>query len=83
MLENLLNLAQDEKDVEGMLRYLDAIVLITPDAARERWIRAVLHYNTRQREAAREDADWLIEHHPEGIDAKLVRELLDRLNDGK
>jgi len=80
MLQNLLNLAQEEQDVVAALRYLDAIVTITPDAGRERFMRAILRYNTRQRDGAREDTDWLIEHHPEGIDPKRVRELRDRLD---
>jgi regulator of sirC expression with transglutaminase-like and TPR domain len=80
ILHNLLGLAQGDEDMLGALRYLDAIVTVTPDAGRERWMRALLRYNTRQREAAREDADWLLEHHPEGIDPKRVQELRDRLS---
>jgi regulator of sirC expression with transglutaminase-like and TPR domain len=80
MLHNLLGLAQEEQDVFGALRYLDAILTIAPDSGRERWMRAVLRYNTRQREGAKEDADWLIEHHPEGIDPERVVELRRRLN---
>jgi regulator of sirC expression with transglutaminase-like and TPR domain len=81
VLMNLLGLAEDERDVLAALRYLDAILTITPDAARERWMRAVLRYNVRQREGAREDVDWLTEHHPDGIDPKLIKELRDHLND--
>jgi serine protease Do len=81
LLQNLLGLAQEDQDVLSALSYLDAMVTIKPDAGRERWMRAILRYNTRQREAAREDADWLIEHHPEGIDQKRVKELRERLND--
>ncbi len=80
MLQNLRNLAEDEKDAVGMLRYLDAIVTITPDAGGERWVRAVLRYSTRQRDGAREDVDWLIEHHPKGIDPQEVEELRRRLS---
>jgi regulator of sirC expression with transglutaminase-like and TPR domain len=80
MLQNLLGLAQEDQDVLSALRYLDAMLTITPDAGRERWMRALLRYNTRQREGAREDADWLVEHHPEGIDLKRVRELRERLD---
>jgi len=83
MLQNLLGLAQRDEDMFGALRYLDAIVTITPEAGRERWMRALLRYNTRQREGAREDADWLVEHHPKGIDQKLVQELRERLNQEK
>jgi serine protease Do len=80
MLQNLLGLAQEDQDVLAALRYLDAMLTVTPDAGRERWMRALLRYNTRQREAAREDVDWLVEHHPEGVDPKRVRELRERLD---
>jgi serine protease Do len=80
VLHNLLGLTQQDEDVLGAMRYLDAILTITPDAGRERWMRAVLRYNTRQREGAKEDADWLIEHHPDGIEQERVLELRQRLN---
>jgi regulator of sirC expression with transglutaminase-like and TPR domain len=80
MLQNLRGLAQADEDAFAILRYLDATLTITPDAGYEHWQRAVLRYNTRQREAAREDVDWLVEHHPEGIDQKLVQDLRERLS---
>ncbi len=83
ILQNLLGLAQEDQDVIAALRYLDAMVTVAPDAGRERWMRAILRYNTRQREEARQDVDWLIEHHPAGIDPKRVRELRDRLDEGE
>jgi regulator of sirC expression with transglutaminase-like and TPR domain/S1-C subfamily serine protease len=75
MLHNLLGNARDEKDLEGMLRYVDAVLAVSPDAAQERWLRAVLRYQTDRRQGAREDADWLLEHHPAGIDLERVQEL--------
>lgn len=75
ILHNLLNLARDDRDIPGALRYLTAIVEIDPEAAPERWMRAILRYQTGQRALARVDTDWLIEHEPKGIDLKHVREL--------
>jgi regulator of sirC expression with transglutaminase-like and TPR domain len=75
MLHNLMGLARAEKDADGMLRYLDAMLTIQEDAAEERWLRAVLRYQTGQREGVMEDTDWLLRHHPEGIDPERVREL--------
>ncbi|HEX5270614.1 MAG TPA: transglutaminase family protein, partial [Gemmataceae bacterium] len=83
MLQNLLDLTPENQDVVAALRYLDAMVTITPDSGRERWMRAVLRYNARQRDGAREDVDWLLEHHPEGIDLKRVRQLRERLDEGE
>ncbi|TWU07349.1 putative serine protease HtrA [Symmachiella macrocystis] len=81
MLSNLLGLAQEEQDPEGMLRYVTAIVEVDNQAAQSRWIRAVLRFQTERRAAAAEDADWLLEHRPEGINLQRVEELrgiLDR-----
>jgi regulator of sirC expression with transglutaminase-like and TPR domain len=81
MLHNLLGLTRDARDIEGALRYLDAIVEIAPDAGRERWMRAVLSYQSGRKSTAREDADWLLDHSPEGVDlddVRGLRRLLDK-----
>lgn len=81
MLHNLLSIARSERDVPGLLRYLDAIITITPDAGEERWTRAVLRFQTGQLAAAREDTAWLIDHQTDGIDTERVlelRRLIDR-----
>jgi serine protease Do len=83
VLHNLLGLTEDEKDIPGALRYLDAILAITPDAGRERWLRAGLRYNVKQLDGAKEDADWLLDHQPDGIDPERVRELRKRLRRGE
>jgi regulator of sirC expression with transglutaminase-like and TPR domain len=75
MLHNLLNVAQDEQDRDGMLRYLDAILTVAPDSPDERWIRAVFRFQSGQREGALVDVDWLLENHPPGVDLDRVREL--------
>jgi serine protease Do len=79
MLHNLLNVARGERDGESMLRYLDAIVAIAPTSAEERVARAVLRVQAGDRRGALEDADWLLEHQPEGIDLNRVRELREFL----
>ena len=79
MLHNLLNLAGGERDLDGALRYLDAIVDVTPDAGRERWMRAVLSFQTGRKAAARADVDWLLDHSPEGVNLRQVRELRKEL----
>jgi hypothetical protein len=64
-----------------MLRYLDAIVAVAPDAAEERWTRAVLRFQAGNPDGAKEDADWLLEKAPRGFDldrVKELRKLLDR-----
>jgi regulator of sirC expression with transglutaminase-like and TPR domain len=75
MLSNLLGVAEREDDREGMLRYLEAIVTVEPEAVRERGMRAVLRSQTGRRAAAVADLDWFLEQRPEGIDLDKIREM--------
>jgi serine protease Do len=75
MLHNLLGLARAEGDSKGVLRYLDTILAMAPDAANERLLRAAGRLQTGNRLGAREDVDWLLEHEPEGINRERVLEL--------
>ncbi len=75
MLHNLINIAGREKDREGMLRYLDAILVIDPDAHEERWARAVFRWQSGMGERSVEDCDWLLKRAPDGVDLERVREL--------
>lgn len=79
MVRNLVNVSTMERDVQSILRYLDLLLLLREEAAGERWQRAVLRARTGQPEGAAKDLDWLIEHHPEGIDMKNVESLRRRL----
>lgn len=81
MLHNLLNLTRDDRDLDGALRYLDAIVAVDPEAGRDRWMRAVLNYQGGSRDAARTDVDWLLQHPTEGVkpdDVRGLQRLLER-----
>jgi regulator of sirC expression with transglutaminase-like and TPR domain/S1-C subfamily serine protease len=75
MLHNLLNVADREKDAAGLLRYLDAIVAVDPEAAEARALRAGVLYQQGDRQAALKDVDWLLEHEPEGLDLDRVRQM--------
>jgi regulator of sirC expression with transglutaminase-like and TPR domain len=84
MLRNLANVAERERDLDGMLHYLDAIVAAEPQSHDERWVRAVLRWKAgRQRDSALADLDWLIEQSPAGVDLDRVRELRRILMPGK
>ena len=52
MLRNLLALAQEAKDRESMLRYLELLVALDPDGVQERGLRAVVKFETGRRDAA-------------------------------
>jgi len=75
MLHNLVNIAGREKDQAGMLRYLDAMLVIDENAHEERWARAVFRWQSGRRDAAIADCDWLIVHNPPSVDLERVREL--------
>ena len=72
MLQNLLNVAEREKDTNGMLRYVNAIVAVAPDAAQHRGMRAILRHKAGDRDGALQDVDWLLEHQPEGLNVEAL-----------
>lgn len=75
MLYNLMTVARKEMDGPSMLRYLDVFIGLNPDAAEERWTRALLRFNGGLKEAALEDVDWLLKHDPPEVERKRVEEL--------
>lgn len=75
MLHNLLNVAQKEKDLPSMLRYLDGILAIDPAAHEERWVRAVFRFQSGRTRECLGDCDVLLEQNPPGADLERVREL--------
>jgi regulator of sirC expression with transglutaminase-like and TPR domain len=79
MLNNLLRIAQEERDAEGSQRYLDLIIAVNPDdSARERGLRAVTRYQLGDRDGALADLDWILEKHPDDIDLDGVRAIRRR-----
>lgn len=83
MLHNLLNVAQKEKDLPGMLRYLDGILAVDPGAHEERWVRAVFRFREGRTEEALADCEALLEQNPPDADLDRVRELKKLLLRGK
>jgi regulator of sirC expression with transglutaminase-like and TPR domain len=75
MLHNLLGIAGRNRDAPATLRYLDAILAIDPDSARDRFMRAVLRYQSGQRKEALADTEWLLDHNPKGADTERALEL--------
>ena len=82
MLNNLLGIATREDDAPAMHRYLDAIVAVDPDAARERVMRMLLARRLGRIDAARADALWLLKRAPEEIDLESVHRFLEALDRG-
>lgn len=79
MLRNLLNLARDSEDVQSMLRYVETMIAIDENLLQERWLRAVLRYQTGRVSEAMADADYLLEKSPEGFDLRRIQEFRDYL----
>lgn len=75
MLHNLIRVAENEKDRDGMLRYLDGIIALSPDAHSERFARAVFRFQSGLRAGALADCDYLLANAPPEADLERVREL--------
>jgi S1-C subfamily serine protease/regulator of sirC expression with transglutaminase-like and TPR domain len=83
MLHNLLANAEQSRDAERMLRYFHALVQISPDAAEERWYRAVLRYQSNRLEGAAADVEWLLERQPRAIDLEPVQQLRQAIEEAR
>lgn len=79
MLRNLLNLARDDEDLPSMLRYVETMIAIDQELLQERWLRAVLRFQTGRITEAIADADFLLEKSPEGFDLRRIHEFREYL----
>ncbi len=79
MLRNLLGLAERDREDQRVLRYLEVMVAIAPDNPEYRAKRLEMRARTGHQRAALEDAKWLIEHQPNGIDLRQLQSLKARL----
>lgn len=81
MLNNLSANASAAQDDVRLLRYLNTVLIIAPDAAMQRLQRLLLLARTGQKEKARADAAWLIAQEPPGMDTVRIFELLQTLKE--
>jgi len=81
ILRMIRNLLGPLLDVRGSSRealpYLDLLLALDPEAARERVSRAVLRERSGDRRGARSDVNWLWEHLPEDS-REEQREMLEQ-----
>ena len=75
MLRNLLGVARREQDEAACLRYLDVMLLLEPDAAGERFLRAGLRAFAGRKAEALADVKYLEDHPSDDIDERRLREL--------
>jgi regulator of sirC expression with transglutaminase-like and TPR domain len=83
MLRNLRGIAQANRDTDAVLRYADAVLVISPEMIEDRSLRAVLRAQNGNRAGALADIDWLLENRPEGVDLDRVREFRELLQRGE
>jgi len=79
MLRNLQGIAERNGSAAEVLRYLDAVVAVSPDSAVDRLLRARLRIQTRDGAGAREDLKWILDRQPEGVNLERVAELYQSL----
>lgn len=77
MLRNLIGVAQEGRDTESLLRYLDALLTLVPDAIAERGMRGVVRFETGRRDAAIADLDWILEKMPPDLDLERIHQMRD------
>ena len=75
MLNNLLALAESDRDEVAVLRYLETLVTLVPGSPEYRAKRLEMRARTGRLTNAIDDANWFIEHQPDGVDLERVREL--------
>jgi serine protease Do len=75
MIRNLLNISQQEQDAESGLRYLNLVLALEPDSARDRFMRAGLLILKERKSEARIDVEYLLEHPSEEVPVAAVRRL--------
>jgi len=78
VLRNLLGVADEARDREAVLRYLEAIVAVDPADTRDHGRLALVRFETGRRAAAVAAVDWFLEHQPPGIDEEAIRGLRER-----
>ncbi len=73
MLNNLLSVSAS--DPKAVHRYLNAILALDPDSAHYHWLRAIVRYQIKDRDAALQDVDWLLDHKSGDVEPTRVLEL--------
>ncbi|MBC7967607.1 MAG: transglutaminase family protein [Fuerstia sp.] len=79
MINNLLGLAEREKDDVAVLRYLETLVMLVPASPEYRAKRLEMRARTGRLTNAIDDANWFLEHQPDGVDLERLRELRSTL----
>jgi len=79
MLRNLLGITQRGEPASEALRYLDAIVALSPDSVPDRLARAQVRLQTGDTAGAKADFKWLLDNKPDGLDLERIAEFYQTL----
>jgi len=82
MLRNLFAFAGETNDAERGLRYLEAILVLSPESSRDHFLRGVLCYQTQRWQQAQAEVDWLTSH-PSDINPKEIDRLAQSIESEK
>lgn len=74
ILRNLISHAIKANDAERLLKYTNAVLIIRPDSAHDRFVRGYLCFQLQQLAQAKAEVDWLIQH-----ESEVNREDLEKL----
>ncbi len=80
MLGNLKAIYLQQRDAMKVLRAIELILLLFPDALGERRDRGILYYQLGRLPEARPDLEVYLRNIPNAPDAGRIRQLLDRLD---
>ncbi len=81
MLRNLQAIAERGGDSIDALHYVDLLVAVSPEPT-DRLARLRLRLQRGDAAGVREDARWLLQARPAGVDLERLSELLDSLTEG-
>ena len=74
VLRNLFNAAAESHEIDRMLRYTDAILVLSPNSGRDHMYRGILSFQAERWHDARSEVEWLNTH-----DSDISRDEIDRL----
>ena len=75
MIRNLLGLAENKRDNEQVLRYLETLVALSDDSPDFRARRLEIRARTGRIAEAIEDTNWFLDEQPEGVNTERLYEL--------
>jgi regulator of sirC expression with transglutaminase-like and TPR domain len=64
LVRNLAASAEEARDAEGMLRYIEVMLTLDPASVLEHWRRAVLCFETGRRSESLAECNWLLAKDP-------------------